>query len=175
LILVGIACAIGFTPTILRDSQGARVLTADALVAIKDPKELPSPWVSYTTDQAVVETNLGVGSNRSGGKPMTRFILVPVKNKWLIVERGVNVHGKVYEGSLESWRGGLYGEAVEKLQAEQRDKSFLPVQLQESWSGPTGGVVSRCLMIGCLFVFGISCMLYGLSSRPRASRKPVGS
>jgi hypothetical protein len=174
LVLIGIGCTIGLTPKILRDSQGSRVLTADELLAIKDPKGLPSPWVSYTTDQAVVETNLGVESERSKGKPLTRFILVPVKNKWLVVERGANVQGKTYEGSLETWQGGLYGEAVEKLRAGHRDKSLLPVQLQESWSGPAGQVVSNCLLIGCLFVVGFCCILYGLNSRPRASRKRFG-
>jgi hypothetical protein len=174
LVLIGIICAISLAPKIMRDSQGSRVLKADELLAIKDPKDLPTPWVSYTTDQAVVETNLGVESERSKGKPLTRFVLVPVKNKWLIVERGVNVHGKTFEGSLETWQGGLYGEAVEKLHAGHRDKSLLPVQLQESWSGPTGQVVSNCLLIGCLFVVGFACMLYGLSSRPRASRKRFG-
>jgi hypothetical protein len=172
LVLIGRACAVGLAPKIQRDSKGPRVLTADELVAIKDPKDLPSPWVSYTTGQAVAETNMGVGSKRTGSKPTTRFVLVPVNNKWLIVERGVNAQGKTFEGSLETWPGGPYGEAVEKIRAEHPDKSFLPVQLRAG--SPSVGNVAMCLVIGLMVVGGFGCVLYGFGNRPRASRKRFG-
>jgi hypothetical protein len=173
LALVGVVCAIGLVPVMITRARGAQPITTDELLALKDPNTLSSPWVTYTTDQPIVETNLGGGSKRGGSKVQTRFVLVPVRDKWMVAERAVGENGKTLEGELGKWQFGLGPEAMLKIKAEHPDKKdkILPVQLDETRGGSTGRLIFFVIAVALMILFGLGCALYGFTSSPRPSSR----
>lgn len=170
LTLLATVCGISLAPMIASDAKGVRNVTTAELLEIKDPASLPSPWISYTPEQPMIDTPLGTETKRRRGtSTKTRFVLVPVKDKWMVVERPEGTSGKKLQGELGKWDTNLGAEAMEKIKAlhpDKRDK-FLPIQLDETGGDPGNRGLVLTIGIGALGLFGLGSVVYGLVSRPK--------
>ena len=152
------------------DAKGARTVTAAELLELKDPASLDGKWVEYTSDQPMIETNMGTEKKRRGVSTKTRFVLVPVKDKWMVAERDLDARDKKLQGELDKWETGLEAEAMEKIKAAYPDKrdKLLPIQLNETGGSPGGRLAALSIGLGILGLFGLGSAVYGFMSRPKA-------
>jgi hypothetical protein len=173
LLLIGVVCAIGLVPLMVHGSRGTRPITAEELLAINDPQSLPSPWVTCTPDRPIVETSLGIETKMGTGSSKTRFVLVPVKDKWMVAQRELDAHGNRLEGELGKWEIGLGPKAMEKIKAQHLDKKdkLLPFALTETSGGPVGRLLFFAIGSAAVILFGLGCAIYGFATLPRPRRR----
>jgi len=159
---------------IARDISGAKPIDAAGLANFDEAKR-GSPWVLYDAKE-VVGTDVGIETKRRRGSTQTVFVLVPVQDKWLIVQRGVGDSGKKLEGQIVTYNSGLEKEAVEKVQAKHPDKKgkFLAYQMDATGGGAAFGPIVILIVTVGMILFGLGCALYGFVSRPRPRRRRFG-
>ncbi len=166
--LIGVVFLVALWTTLMTDVRGAKPLTTTELLSLKEADAEDSPWVTYTGEQ-VIETDLGIETKGKYTNEQTRFVLVPIQDRWLIAERPLEEKGNRLEGKLEVWDGGLSKQAADKIKArhpELKDK-WLPVQLSASQGGASTSALIQLVVIGAFVVMGLGCALHSFVSLPR--------
>jgi hypothetical protein len=162
LFLIGAGFIIGMWPSMSLAITNPRTVTAAELKQIQTPPKGADRWVVYQADR-VSDTGLGTEEERTSRTDRTRFVLVPVQDRWLIAEVNEEFTGTRLEGQLEVWDGGLAGEAVNKIRqqhAEERDK-FLPYQMNAAGGSARASAVAMLLGMVAFVLFGLGSMGYG--------------
>jgi hypothetical protein len=175
--VLALVCAVILAPMMAGDARGVRPITSSELLEVKDPKAMPSPWVAYTPDQPVVETGMGIETklrrkNSKGTK--TRFVLVPVKDKWMIAELEMRAKADRIEGELGKWdTGGPSQEASEKIKTQHPDKKdkLLPVQLDAASGDSNSRLIIMTVGLAFLALLGVGGTIYGFVTLPRKRRR----
>jgi hypothetical protein len=109
-----------------------RSVTADELLNVRDVKDLPGP-ISYTFSNSI-DTGMELVRTRIGSKdgtPKGRFLLVQVKDRWLITEVEPEFSGNKVVGELQKWSSPLSLDIIKKIEAKYpgRVAKMLPYQL----------------------------------------------
>jgi hypothetical protein len=166
--LIGILGAVVLGPKIAGDFQGPRPISAEELLEVKEADTFPA-LVAYTPDQPMVEANMGIETKGEGTNTKTRFVLVPVKDKWMVAEREMGATGEHLEGRLVTWEG-LGREALMRIRAQHPDKrdKLLPVQLVPTRGDPGGAAVFLGTLIAALILLGSGGAVYGTFGLVRA-------
>jgi len=80
------------------DNSSARQVTTDDLLRIDQPESLPD-WISYSPTTQYFDT--GVEYAKLTSRQLTsKFLLLPVGNRWLLTEVAGHFTGSRYEGKL---------------------------------------------------------------------------
>jgi hypothetical protein len=158
---------------IISGRPGPRTVTADDLAKLERSASIAAPWVVYTAPK-VVETGLRIVDARPGRKKgtQTRFLLVPVKDRWLLTEVAADFTGVHLDGRVEVWLTPRYHDLMQEVRRQFPDKAdrLLPYQLNAETPYPKDARMNS-LLGGSLMGFGMLLFLYGLGvawARPPA-------
>src|SRR5262245_14399419 len=103
------------------DATPPKTWTAAELVRVEDPAKVSDKWVVYDAPR-VIETEVGIISGRKH-KTRTRFLLVPVEDRWLVVEVGPGFSGKRIEGRMFEMDSPMYLDALGRIRASFPEQS----------------------------------------------------
>ena len=81
--------------------HGPTEVSLAELAKIEDPKQLPSEWIKLKCEK-VIETNVVV--ERSDGVVLTKYLLVPVGDRWMIAAVKANADVHEIQGQLYNSR-----------------------------------------------------------------------
>lgn len=167
--LIGAGFLVALGPRLVADARGAKPVTEAELLALTEADVKATPWVAYNAER-VVETDLGLHEPK--GKytnEQTRFVMVPVQDRWLIAERPFEENGNRLEGKLEVWDDGPTKEAAGRIKARYPDlkDKFLPVQLSASRGSISSNATVQLIALGAFVVIGVCCAVSGVFSLPR--------
>jgi hypothetical protein len=144
--------------------RGPTPIKLEDLDAVKTPEDLSNQWVSFTFDNAI-DTGLGIVSKRGGREtPRSRFLLIQVKDRWLIADVPAKHEGNQVVGYVETWSVPLRRESMDKIRGKFPNHQMMPFQLNAEYAQRTQcfsmlGIVAACLIIGAVLagmgVFGL--------------------
>ncbi len=100
-LFVGLALLVCNWRWISSAFHGPVQMSIAEVARIKDPSELPNPWVSFIS-VAPVETGMGLFEEGTK-KPISRYILVGLAGKWLVAKVPYAYQGTRLTGCLETW------------------------------------------------------------------------
>src|SRR5262245_49542008 len=183
LLLFGLACLVGSIVAVawhFRSAWSALAgpvpITAAELAKLDDPAKLQNPYVTIRLDK-VEPTGLGLQSKSKAGAitDKSQYLLLPVEDRYLIVEVPTKHTGGEATGYLDRWSTPLRKEAIGKIEAKFLDRKakMLPYQFdgEYSYRGQCWamlGVAGFGLVIG-LFLTG--SWLVQMSRKPEPERE----
>jgi hypothetical protein len=141
---------------------GPQPMTAAELRQVPDPPAMFNPWVTLSYD-ASVETNLAMATTKGGQKTQTaRFILISLRDRWLIAEVPPDHRGNQVTGYLDVWSAPLRRESIQKIESQfpQMKDQLLPYQLDAVY-GYRSQCIAMLILAGIFFVLGLWMFGYG--------------
>jgi hypothetical protein len=146
--------------------QGPRKVTARELVEFSNAKELPTSYLTYSFTKSI-DTGFRINSARVGrqGETKTKYLLVQVKDRWMIAQVKPNFTGDQLEGVAQKWDSPLYNKIianiVERYPAEA--KHLLPYQFnaENDYVSESRFTNKSALFIA---VLGVLCCFTGLAA-----------
>lgn len=177
LLIFGIACFIGAIVVVVwnlrwvRSAMAGPVKMSTAeLAQLDDPAKLDNPWVTIPLAGAQ-ETGLGISSKRGGSvTDKSRYLLVPVGDRWLITEVAARHSGSEATGYLDRWSAPLRKEAIGKIEGKfpQLKAKMLPYQFDGEYS-----YRGQCWAMLGIAGFGLVCGIFLTGTwLVAATRKP---
>jgi hypothetical protein len=143
-------------------------ITLDELARVSDPATLPNQWVSFTFDQ-FGDTGLGIDTTRNGQTTArSRFLLIRVRDRWLIADVPHDHSGNRVVGYLETWWVPLRKQSMDAIKARFPKHAFLPYQIDAQYDQRTQGY-SMLGIVGFFLVSGVVLVGTQLVRRPGTS------
>jgi hypothetical protein len=143
LIIVAVVIAAFCTPFMVQAFRGPRTITEKELLSMKEPGWWDN-HVRFRPAGAAKETNVIFGKKGNEG---TRYVVLPVGDRYLFCSVRVGSNNAEYVGNLESF-GGTENEAVQ-MAGIPREK-LLPFMLQSVrsiWVETVGALIG---IVACL-------------------------
>jgi hypothetical protein len=141
--------------------RGPTAITMEELRQLQDPAGLDNPWVYFTFGKSI-DTNLGLVRTKSGQQttPKSKFLLIQVKDRWLIAEVPHNFGGSQLTGYLDVWGTPLRRESIDRIKAEAPEQAnlLLPYQLDGEYKYRVqcfsmAGIAGFLLMTGVVLTY----------------------
>jgi hypothetical protein len=164
LLIFGLACLIGSIVLVVWNLRwvssamaGPVKMSIAELAKIEDPARLDNPWVTISLAGAE-NTGLGLTSTKGGSTTnKSKYLVLPVEGRWLIVEVPANHSGNEATGYLDRWGTPLRKEAITKIEAakSQYKGKFLPYQFDGEY-----GYRSQCWAMLGIAGFGLVCGIF---------------
>jgi hypothetical protein len=131
---------------------------------LESPRDLPNPWVSFTFDKAL-DTGVELVSSRSNA-PKARYLLVQVRDRWLIAEVPPDHAGNRVTGYVEAWSAPLNRQVIADIAGKFPQHPLLPVQVDAVYNQR-----AQCYSLLGVMVFflicGLALVVMGLATRRR--------
>jgi hypothetical protein len=164
LLIFGIACLLGSIVLVVwnvrwvRSAMAGPVKMSTAeLAKLENPATLDNPWVTISLAGAQ-ETGLGISSKKGGSvTDKSRYLLVPVGDRWLITEVPAKHSGGEVTGYLDRWGTPLRKEAISKIEGKspQHKGKMMPYQFDGEYS-----YRGQCWAMLGIAGFGLVCGLF---------------
>jgi hypothetical protein len=164
LLIFGIACLIGSIVLVVWNLRWVRSAMAGPvkksiaeLAKIEDPARLDNPWVTIPLNGAI-RTQVALQSTKGGSTTLkSRFLLLPVEGRYLIVEVPANHSGGEATGYLDRWSAPLRLKAITGVEAEKPESKgkFLPYQFDGEYS-----YRGQCWAMLGVAGFGLVCGIF---------------
>jgi hypothetical protein len=148
---------------IISAALGPQPMTTAELRQVTDASALFNPWVTLTYE-GFLETNVTMVSKKGGQETRTsRFVLIPVQERWLIAEVPPGHGGNQVTGYLDTWWAPLRRESIQKIEAgqPQHKDQFLPYQLDAVYHYGSQ-CVAMVAMAGLGLMVGLGLIGYGV-------------
>jgi hypothetical protein len=132
---------------------GPQTITEEALHTMESPSRLANNWVTYTPPR-VRETGVIQETTRRGTVvKTTRFVLLEVKDRYLLTELPEKASATRVSGNLTVWKGGLVYNRLEDIKSRLGPDAnrLLPFHLDADY----GNVGEMWAMFGILAFFGL--------------------
>ena len=131
---------------------------------VQSPSDLPNQWVSFTFETGM-DTGVALVSNRSK-TPKAHYLLVQVKDRWMIVEVPPDHSGKQVVGYVEAWSAPLNKKVIADIGSKFPNHPQLPIQVDAVYS-QRGQCYAMLGIMAFFLLFGVGLIIASFVTRRR--------
>lgn len=149
--------------------QGPTPITQADLQELKDPKQLPNPWVSFDFDEAI-DTGFVMEMTKSGNtRQRSKYLLIRVGKRWLLADVPVAFSSNQVVGHLDTWWSPLSKKVIDRVERRFPEHDILPYQLnaENDYQGQCFGMLG---VAGAICLVGIAILGYAVSDLRKVKR-----